>query len=78
MLVRKRGEYQLVAARKSKNNFMKSKHFSTDFNNKNPEQDGDDLSGQVYPMKHMMDIGFLVKKSGFLIRIRTGSYNKPE
>ncbi len=77
MLVRKRGEYQLVAAHKSKNNFMKSKHFSTDFNNKNPEQDVHDLSGPPHLMKYQMDIRFFVKKSGFLIRIGTRSYNKP-
>ncbi len=55
---------------------MKSKHFSTDFNNKNPEQGGDDLWGRLRPMKHKMDIGFLIKKSGFLVRIRTRPYNK--
>lgn len=78
MLVRKRGENQLIAARKSKNNFFKSKHFSIDSNNKNPDRGEYNYPGPFRPMKHQKDKGFIMKKSGIPIRIGTWPYNKPQ
>jgi hypothetical protein len=57
---------------------MKSKHFSTDFNNKNPGRGQYANPGPFRPMKYKMDKGFDMKKSGIFIRIGTWPYNKPE
>ena len=57
---------------------MKSKYFSTDFNNKNPVSGKYDHPGPLRLMKHKMDRGFVMKKSGILIGIGTRPYNKPK